>query len=161
VQMFGFRLNERSGNRQKSWLCNRTRGKVQASIDAYVFILGEESPMSSTNMPKNQKDVSLTLTPKLMVHGFVCPESSCALSIEVRRGMPIISEDSNEVGKVAAVILDEETQKATHLLLGRLPEIKGYWLVPIDLISEVRDGAVRLGIRGDAIGGLPIWRSGD
>ena len=117
--------------------------------------------MDSTNKFEDRQDGSQELSQKLMVYGFVCPESSCALSIEVRRGMSIHCQEGLEVGKVAAVILDCKTGKATHVLLGRLPEIKGYWLVPVDLISEVRDGAVRLGIRGDAIGGLPIWRSGD
>lgn len=94
-----------------------------------------------------------------MVHGYVCPESSCSLSIEVRRGMPILSKEGLEVGRVAAVILDRDTQKATHLLLGRLPEITGYWMVPVEVISEVCDGAVRLGISVDIVDTLPLWQS--
>lgn len=111
----------------------------------------------STINKNSDRDVGSKLTQKLMVHGFVCPENSCTLSIEVRRGMTILSNESLEVGQVAAVILDRDSLKATHILLGRLPETRGYWMVPVDLISDIHDGIVQLSIAGNAVDNLPPW----
>lgn len=117
--------------------------------------------MSSTNKIKDHDNGSKILSQKLMVHGFVCPESSCNLSVEIRRGMPILSSEGLEVGKVAAVLLDNETKKATYVLLGRLPEMRGYWLVPVDSISEVGEGNIQLNITVDVVYELPLWQSSD
>jgi sporulation protein YlmC with PRC-barrel domain len=117
--------------------------------------------MTSTNKLISQNGDPSEFTQKLMIHGFVCPESSCALSIEVRRGMAILSKDSKDMGQVAAVILDRNSQKATHILLCHLPEKRGYWIIPVDLISEVHDGIVRLAISEEGEDTLPLWRSLD
>lgn len=115
--------------------------------------------MTFKSKPISQDRNPIEWTPKLMVHGFVCPESTCALSIEVSRGMSILSKEGVDVGHVAAVILDNNTQKPTHILLCRLPERRGYWMVPVDLISEVHDGIVRLAIPENAVGTLLLWQS--
>ena len=115
--------------------------------------------MATVNKSVSQGSGLTEAGQKLMVHGFVCPESSCALSIEVSRGMSILSNEGFDVGHVAAVILDSHTQKATHILLCRLPERRGYWMIPVDLISEVQDGIVRLSIPGNVVGALPLWQS--
>jgi sporulation protein YlmC with PRC-barrel domain len=111
--------------------------------------------------PINQDGVTTECAQKLMVRGFVCPESSCTLSIDVRRGMSILSKEGIDMGQVAAVILDRNSQKATHILLCHLPEKRGYWMIPVDLISEVRDGILRLAIPGKVVDALPLWRSVD
>lgn len=115
--------------------------------------------MSCTHPLNSPDGGSNESTQKLMVSGFVCPESSCALSAEVRRGMSIVSKEGREVGRVAAVILNRDNCKATHILLSRLPEVSGYWLVPVDLIVGVRDESVQLSIPGQAVGTLPRWHS--
>ena len=102
---------------------------------------------------------SAELAQKLMVSGFVCPENGCALSLEVRRGMPIFSEEGLEVGKVAAVVLNQVNQQVTHILLSRLPETNGYWLIRVDLVVDVRDEKVQLSMPEAAIGSLPRWHS--
>ena len=96
---------------------------------------------------------------KLMVRGFVCPRSTCGQSIMIRRGMLICSKEGLEVGQVAAVVLDPIHRKATHILLGRLPETRGYWLVPVDLIAGVSDENVRLSVSIQAVETLPRWLS--
>lgn len=96
---------------------------------------------------------------KLMVNGLVCPNGDCNLSIEVKRGMIIRSKDGLEAGKVAAVILNNENLKATHILLCRLPGINGYWMVPVDLIAEVREEIVQLSVLDTTIESLPLWHS--
>jgi len=94
-----------------------------------------------------------------MVAGVVFLASDDAPGVEVQRGMPIFSKEGLEVGKVAAVVLNSQDNKATQLLLCRLPERYGYWLVALEKIAEVRDGAVILTISATEIASLPEWRS--
>ena len=112
-------------------------------------------PNRSENIGCDRSTTSL----RLMVSGFVCPESGCALSIAVRRGMTIRSMEGVEVGKVAAVVLNGDRRNATHILLGCLPERRGYWLVPVDLIVEVCDEGIQLSIPTQAIETLARWHS--
>jgi sporulation protein YlmC with PRC-barrel domain len=93
----------------------------------------------------------------LMVRAFVCINENCALSTEVRRGMQILSIERNEIGKVAAVMLDPESRNATHLLLSRLPEIRGYWIIPLDMVLQIKDKAVLTNITEDNLDGLTLW----
>lgn len=94
---------------------------------------------------------------KLMVSGYICAEGGCPLSVEVRRGMPIFSLEGQEVGKVAAVVLSNGDQQATHLLLGRLPETYGYWMLPVSRVNRVVDGRVHISIDSAAVDALPRW----
>lgn len=94
---------------------------------------------------------------KLMVRAFVCVDKNCALSTEVRRGMHILSEEGREIGKVAAVILDPETRNATCLLLSRLPEKRGYWMVPLDMIVQIKDETVLTKVAEKILDELPLW----
>lgn len=114
------------------------------------------------NTPKESEQVSsdpAIWRHKLMVSGPVCPECSRTLSVEVRRGMPILSKEGLEVGRVAAVVVDGSDGKATHILLSRLPETAGYWLVPLNLISEAYVEKIQLSIPGEAVDSLPRWQS--
>jgi hypothetical protein len=94
---------------------------------------------------------------KLMVSGFVCPDNGCALSSEVRRGMPIISAEGRGVGKVAAIVLNGLEHTATHILLSRLPEVQGYWLLPVSWIAQVQAEEVRLCVAEAEVQSLPQW----
>lgn len=107
---------------------------------------------------KNSQARSL---PKLMVSAFVCLENNCALSTEVKRGMPILSKEGRETGKVAAVLLDSESHSATHILLSRLPDTPGYWMVPVAEIAQVREGAIWLRIPEEVVNTLSIWHPGE
>ena len=115
--------------------------------------------MSAIPGPENPDGSRVTPTPKLMVSGFICAENPCVFSMEVTRGMPIRSKEGLQVGKVAAIVLDAEKQKATHLLLDRLPEMSGYWLVRAKWIRKVQDDEVWLSIPSEAIPSLPRWQS--
>lgn len=101
----------------------------------------------------------MDMVQKLMVSGFVCSEGGCPLFVEVRRGMPILSREGQEVGKVAAVVLNSDDHQATHLLLSRLPEISGYWLIPVNLIAGVQDERVQLSIPDTAVESLTRWHA--
>ena len=94
-----------------------------------------------------------------MSHGVVCPESNCAHPVDVKRGMTIRSKEGLEMGKVAAVVLSRDRHTATHILLCRLPEMSGYWLVSVDLIEEVCDESVQLSIPMQGVDALPCWKS--
>jgi sporulation protein YlmC with PRC-barrel domain len=119
---------------------------------------GRDEIMSCSNQSKNQNSPSFEFQQKLMVTGSITSGNSSA-PFEVKRGMPICSREGWEVGKVAAVVLDGNKQKAVYLLLGRLPETSGYWMVSVDLIAEVDDEKVQLSIPREAVQSLPEWHS--
>lgn len=98
---------------------------------------------------------------KLMVSGYVCAHGGCPLSVEVRRGMPVLSQDRQEVGKVAAVVLSSEAHRATHLLLTRLPVTCGYLMIPVDRIERVENERVRLLLDSAAVDELPCWQEAE
>jgi hypothetical protein len=105
----------------------------------------------------NQDAFSNVRRQKLMVSGYIYPESGCTLSVEVRRGMPIFSARGSEVGKVAAVVWSGLDHTATHILLSRLPEIQGYWLLPVSWIEQVSTEEIHLHIPEAEIQSLPQW----
>jgi sporulation protein YlmC with PRC-barrel domain len=82
-----------------------------------------------------------------------------AKSVQVRRGMPILTAEGLEVGRVAAVVVSGEDSQVTHLLLGRLPNIPDYRLVSIDLIAQIREGGLQLSILSQDIDNLLLWHS--
>jgi sporulation protein YlmC with PRC-barrel domain len=107
-------------------------------------------------MGKNRKS-SEQEAPILLVSGFICGESQCALSVEVRRGMLIQASDGQEAGRVAAVVLERGSGQATHLLLTRLPEVTGYHMVPVKMVAQVGQDSLRLNISAGKVGRLPRW----
>lgn len=113
--------------------------------------------MHKQTQQDDQEVVSEAFVQKLMVFGFVCPENGCALTSEVRRGMPIFSTEGRQVGKVAAVVINSANHTATHLLLCRLPEVNGYWLVPVSWIARVKAEEVHLKATDPEIQSLPQW----
>ena len=116
--------------------------------------------MSDRNHPISQ-DKQPALSPrKLMVTAFVCSETGCEFSGQVRRGMSIISGDSLEVGKVAAIVLEGYSQKATHLLLSRLPQESGYWLVPLGSVTGITSQGVQLSTSKKGVEAFPKWQAG-
>lgn len=112
-------------------------------------------PTSPTNQDKQPPQSSR----KLMVTAMVCSETSCSFNGEVRRGMTILSVDGWEVGKVAAVVLEGDAQKATHLLLSRLPQESGYWLVPLGIVIEITSKGVQLSASKRFVDALPRWQT--
>jgi sporulation protein YlmC with PRC-barrel domain len=82
-----------------------------------------------------------------------------SFSSEIRRGMPIFSKDGMEIGKVAAVILKRTNGPARQILLSRLPEIEGYFIVDVDLIAEIDQEKIVLSISQEVLQSLPRWRT--
>lgn len=97
---------------------------------------------------------------KLMVSGMIETKNGSTGCVEVKRGMPVLSVEGRNAGRVAAVIVHTPEGRPTHLLLGHLPEERGYWLIELDLVAAVEDEIVRLSISEEAVRALPRWRSG-
>jgi uncharacterized protein YrrD len=98
-------------------------------------------------------------TRKLMVSGLIRLNGYRQGILEVRRGMGVISRDGQELGKVAALVFQNDGLYALAILLGRLPEIREYRLVPVNLIATVEDECVHLHIPAQSIEKLLRWDS--
>ena len=103
----------------------------------------------------------------LMESGSLAPEHShdadsgtCArCGVEVHRGMVVQTSEWHTVGRVAAVVLEQEKQVITHILMMRERQLLEYRLVPVELIEEVNEGAVLLRIFQSVVESLPVWHS--
>lgn len=87
----------------------------------------------------------------IMVSGQIYLEGADGPPVEVRRCMAVLSHDGCEMGIVAAVCFDSQTQDVTAVLLGRLPVTSDYRLIPIDLIDHVSEDAVHLRITAESV----------
>jgi len=77
----------------------------------------------------------------------------------IQRGMTVQTGEGDTAGRVAAVVLDEEQQTVTHILLIQERQLLAYRLVPIELIAAVGKEAVQLCIMHPVVENLPIWHS--
>jgi hypothetical protein len=98
-------------------------------------------------------------TRKLMVSGLIRLNGYHQGILEVIRGMGVYSIDGRNLGKVAALVFQDDEVYALAILLGRLPEICEYRLVPVNLIADVVDGCVHLHIPCEATENLLRWDS--
>ncbi len=64
--------------------------------------------------------------------------------VEIVRGMLVVSRDGHELGKVAAVVVDDLNHEVTHILLGHLPQTPDYRLASVDSVKRVTRGIVTL-----------------
>ncbi len=94
---------------------------------------------------------------ELIVSGLIYLDQEGGISVEVRRGMTILSSEGHEAGRLAAVIVDKNDQRVTHVLLSRLNQRLDYRLVPMSLIERVHEEQVRLRIFNQVVNTLPTW----
>ena len=72
-------------------------------------------------------------------------------------GMSVQTSAGDTAGRVAAVVLDAEQQKVTHILLLQEHQLVKYRLVPVELIEQVGEEEVLLCIFHPVVESLPIW----
>jgi hypothetical protein len=89
-----------------------------------------------------------------MVNGFVYLEQ-LDTPVEVQRGMMIFGQDKKVAGVVAAIVLDCQSQKGTHILLSHVPPTSDYYLIPLKLIDRIDGETVWLRASSEEIEILP------
>lgn len=92
---------------------------------------------------------------RLFESGSIYPEQKNGLPVKISRGMTILTSEGWEAGKVAAVVVDNDSQNVTHVLLTRSRSVPDYRLVPVNLIKKLDEEAVLLEICHHAIENLP------
>lgn len=90
---------------------------------------------------------------RLMVSGVLAANTPREVCVVIERGMPILSRNGEELGKVAAVSIDEH-EAVNAILLSRLPRKMEYRIVPAELVTGVRRRAVGLTIDEEGIDAL-------
>lgn len=93
---------------------------------------------------------------RLMISGVLAldkPHRACAI---VERGMPVLSREGQQMGKVAAVSTND-SEAVEAILLSRLPVKMEYRIVPADRVTAVRDHQLILDIAAGEIDGLQKW----
>lgn len=111
------------------------------------------------NAQTNEQSVMLMESGSLTAHNLGNVEGSAGArsEAEVHRGMSVQTGEGRTAGRVAAVVLDQEQQKVTYLLLMRERHLLEYRLVPVELIEEVGEEEVLLRIFQSVVENLPVW----
>lgn len=91
---------------------------------------------------------------KLMVCGFVAPRGA---PVEIRRGMAILSCEGLGIGKVAALVVKGYGEPVEQILLSRLPDEKGYWIVPVERVLSGTSESVQVDLTRQEASELPLW----
>jgi sporulation protein YlmC with PRC-barrel domain len=95
-------------------------------------------------------------TEKLTIEAQICLTCAAELPTAVCRGMSICNSNGEQVGQVAAVLLDGRSHEPTHLILTRLlPE---YRLVPLSHIVSVSCNCVTLDIANEQLTQLSLHK---
>jgi hypothetical protein len=92
---------------------------------------------------------------QLFVAGEIELAGPGANRVDIRRGMPILCADGEEVGQVAAVVCNADCRAVTHILLSRWCGSLDYRLIPVGRVRSVHDGVVALEMTRSALDSLP------
>lgn len=74
------------------------------------------------------------------------------VEVDLHEGMPIQTEEGDDLGTLAALLIPEEEEEAEFLLLRRA---SGDYLVPFEAIAGVGDGAIIMDLPADVIERFP------
>lgn len=96
----------------------------------------------------------------LFESGSVYLEQDDTSPVEIKRGMTILTQDGQKAGRVAAVVLSNDCQTITHLLLTSWSQMSDYRLAPVDLIKQVSEETILLHIDRKNMEHLPHRQEG-
>jgi sporulation protein YlmC with PRC-barrel domain len=94
---------------------------------------------------------------KIMTTGSVSLQGEPHAFVEVRRGMTVTCSEGREAGKIAAVVVSQDSRQVLCLILGHLPKEEGYQSLPVDWIARVEGDMIVLNVRFEMILALPDW----
>lgn len=77
-------------------------------------------------------------------------------SVPVEKGMAVYDIEDRELGTVSGVVLDGGERRGTHLILHRARTVGDRRAIPIELVAEVHEGAVKLDVTEAQVDGLEI-----
>jgi sporulation protein YlmC with PRC-barrel domain len=80
-------------------------------------------------------------------------------NIGVQQGMSVLDADGNKVGQVHGIIANPESRQAKTLVVQHTDRFRTYaWLVPVDLVADVRADAILLHIKAEQMYGLSLFQ---
>jgi hypothetical protein len=88
---------------------------------------------------------------KIMVNGRVPLPHSSGPSVDVHRGMIIMTRAGEKAGFSAGVVVRQADEDAAFVLLGRLPVTSEYRLIPVTLINRIDGETIHLNADCDEI----------
>lgn len=93
-------------------------------------------------------------TSRLMVSGRLSIDGALEL-MELRRGMIVAAAAGEPVGTVAGVLIWQDTEQPTHLLLSCDLASGSYRLLPVEEVAGIENEAVRLRLTASDVATLP------
>ncbi len=93
-----------------------------------------------------------------MVNGRIHLLHNPNISIELHRGMMILTHDGKEAGFSAGIVINED-EETVFVLLGRLPVTSEYRLIPIEHIDRINGENIHLSLNCDGVMDLQLYQS--
>lgn len=101
--------------------------------------------------------VKLLESASLAAHNLLDSDLGAGSQATVHRGMAVQTSEGCTAGHVAAVVLGQEQQQVTHILLVQERQLLEYRLIPVELIQQVEDEKILLRICRPAVDSFPAW----
>lgn len=79
-------------------------------------------------------------------------------TIPLQEGVEVVSADGDKVGKVERIIVDQETDQATHFLISSGFLFKERKLVPINWVEYIYEDLITLGVGTGILEKLPDYK---
>lgn len=108
---------------------------------------------------KEPDSVTLLESASLVAPGLEVSDLGPSRQATVHRGMAVQTSEGCTAGHVAAVVLDQDRQQLTHVLLVQERQRLEYRLIPVGLIQQVGDEDILLCIVQSVVDSLPAWHS--
>jgi len=93
---------------------------------------------------------------RLFERGLLRLDQTKGLAVEISRGMTVLTNEGQEAGKVAAVVVDTASQQVSHLLFRHLSLSPKYRLVPVNLIEQINQETIVLRVGKQIVDSLPV-----
>jgi hypothetical protein len=122
-----------------------------------IIVIGEELMRIKPEAPdwEHYSDEDM----KIMSKGHVRVEPHGPVQAAVERGMVVLSCTGEDLGRVAAVVIQQITRQVVYLILGHLPHEPRYQCLPVSWIERVEEEAVVLNVGKEVVLALPDWHT--
>lgn len=115
------------------------------------------SAIPVTSRPDINPDPTMKQTPPVESVRPAMDKDVPSNMVELKEGAKVIARDDKDVGHIERLLVDQETDRVTHLVLSRGMLLKQSKLVPAYWLTDVHDNEVHLAVDSDFLSKLPDY----
>lgn len=123
--------------------------------------MGQFPPFSVipvTSTPGINPDPTMRHTPPVESERPAVDKDVPSNMVELKEGAKVIARDDKHVGDIERLLIDQETDRVTHLVLSSGMLLKQSKMVPAYWLTDVHDNEVHLAVDSGLLSKLPDYR---